>query len=1844
MMIEQYHHLLTQLSQDATGSLRTYSLVTPVMQQTILPDLRQPIPEPSYDLVPTVIADWAIQTPQQIALEQGHETWTYHEMVTFAQGVAQMLQTQSLSKGDVVAIWSGNCPQLIATILGTWLAGHPFLILDPKLPRQRWQVLLEASQASACILIGDTADKESDKDTEAVHMWLNEHCPTVLSIHESTQMPSAAMSESQCGPDDAAYIFFTSGTTGVPKGVRGTHKGLAHFLDWQRNTFAVQPTDRVAQLTSLSFDVVLRAIFLPLVSGATLVLPETSDIILSGEAVLPWLDAKKITITHIVPSLAKAWLANRDDTATLETMKLLFFAGEPLTSQLVTQWRNTFPHSGEIVNLYGPTETTLAKCFYRVPQDVLPGIQPVGRPQPDTHVVVMNQGRVCGVGEVGEIVIRTPFRTQGYINVKHTFSQNPFTDHSDDLLYYTGDAGRIRPNGLIDILGRLDRQVKIRGVRIELGEIENALLQHPHVKEAVVIIHENSEEDKRLVAYVVEKLKGGKVEGTDTNPSTLQLFNSSTLQPFNPSTLRQHLAQQLPDSMIPSAFVFLDAIPLTTNGKLDRRALPVPGYTEIQSEFVAPRTEMEAAVAAIWQSVLHVEQVGVNDSFFALGGHSLLATQVISQVRSQLNLDIPLKSLFEASQLGDFAQVVNQAISQTQQSTDERIVPVSREQPLPLSFSQQRLWFLDQLEPDSAFYNIPILLRLTGQLDVAVLEASFRYLIERHESLRTIFRTETSTQANAGESVQVIHPPSWASQFMLTVTPVVDEHQAYHLAHVEATTPFDLGEGPLLRVLLSSIADNDAALSLPKRHLLVLNMHHIISDVWSMGVLVKELTHAYRAYIAGQQPTLPDLPIQYADFAVWQRDYLSAGTAGARLETQRDYWRKQLADAPALLELPTDRPRPPVMSYRGAHYAFELSADLTAKLNQLAQTHDATLFMVLLTAFNILLSRYSRQDDIVVGSPIANRNRAEIEGLIGFFVNNLVLRTQLAGNPSFTELLAQVRQTTLDAYQHQDLPFEQLVDALDLERTLSYSPLFQVTLVLQNAEIGEFDLPNLTATMQPADFPFAKSDLRFILTEQGKAGNLWGLMEYATDLFDEATIARMMSHFTVLLESIVNEESLGVQQPIHQLPILTEDEVHQIVYEWNDTTVVFGEPQTIQALFEQQVARTPNAIALIFAEDSEMGRWGDGEMGRQGDRESVTITLSYHHTPTPSHPHTLTYAELNTRANQLAHHLIELGVQADTLVAVAMERSVEMVVSLLAVLKAGGAYVPIDPNYPEERIRYMLDDSAAPILLTQSHLPLAQFTEHGGVADSARQSMHVLAVDMMATALAVQPSHTPQTKTSTNDLAYVIYTSGSTGQPKGVMIEHGGAFNVAMTQAEVLPTLTTGSRLLQMASLSFDAATFEFMLALMHGVTLVVSSPHHERVGSALADLLQQQCITHVTLVPSVLQTLPQVDLPDLKVLITAGEACSPALVNQWGAGRTFFNLYGPTESPIWTTYALLQPNQPVHIGQPVPNRQVYILNDVGAIAPTGVAGELHIGGTQLARGYLNRPDLTVERFIDHPEFGRLYKTGDLCRWTASGAIEFLGRTDFQVKLRGFRIELGEIENALLAQDGVREAVVLAREEDSDKRLVAYLVGDGETGRQRDGETGRQEFQPSTFQPFNLSTLRSSLEQQLPDYMIPSAFVFLEAMPLTANGKLDRRALPAPEYVDTQIEFVAPHTETETVLATVWSELLGIEPIGIHHNFFELGGHSLLATQVASRIQAAFQISLPLRSIFEAPTLTDLASIVDSQHADAKLIQELRYGEINSDTHGATLGNDQPAEEKPAEEKLAEVTMVEGRL
>ncbi|HHN1162670.1 TPA: pyoverdine non-ribosomal peptide synthetase PvdD, partial [Pseudomonas aeruginosa] len=1228
------------------------------------------------------------------------------------------------------------------------------------------------------------------------------------------------------------------------------------------------------------------------------------------------------------------------------------------------------------------------------------------------------------------------------------------------------------------------------------------------VRDAVVLAHDGVG-GTQLVGYVV----------ADSAEDAERLRES----------LRESLKRHLPDYMVPAHLMLLERMPLTVNGKLDRQALPQPDASLSQQAYRAPGSELEQRIAAIWSEILGVERVGLDDNFFELGGHSLLATRVISRVRQEQQLDASLKALFERPVLEAFAQGL-------ERTTDAvSTIPLAdRQQPLALSFAQERQWFLWQLEPESAAYHIPSALRLRGRLDVDALQRSFDSLVARHETLRTRFRLE------GGRSYQQVQP---------AVSVSIEREQFGEEGLIEriqaiVVQPFDLERGPLLRVNLLQLAEDD--------HVLVLVQHHIVSDGWSMQVMVEELVQLYAGYSQGLDVVLPALPIQYADYALWQRSWMEAGEK----ERQLAYWTGLLGGEQPVLELPFDRPRPARQSHRGAQLGFELSRELVEAVRALAQREGASSFMLLLASFQALLYRYSGQADIRIGVPIANRNRVETERLIGFFVNTQVLKADLDGRMGFDELLAQARQRALEAQAHQDLPFEQLVEALQPERNASHNPLFQV-LFNHQSEIRsvtpEVQLEDLRLEGLAWDGQTAQFDLTLDIQED--ENGIWASFDYATDLFDASTVERLAGHWRNLLRGIV----ANPRQRLGELPLLDAPERRQTLSEWNPAQRECAVQGTLQQRFEEQARQRPQAVALILDEQR------------------------------------LSYGELNARANRLAHCLIARGVGADVPVGLALERSLDMLVGLLAILKAGGAYLPLDPAAPEERLAHILDDSGVRLLLTQGHL-LERLPRQAGV--------EVLAIDGLV--LDGYAESDPLPTLSADNLAYVIYTSGSTGKPKGTLLTHRNALRL-FSATEAWFGFDERDVWTLFHSYAFDFSVWEIFGALLYGGRLVIVPQWVSRSPEDFYRLLCREGVTVLNQTPSAFKQLMAVacsadmatQQPALRYVIFGGEALDLQSLRPWfqrfgDRQPQLVNMYGITETTVHVTYrpvseADLEGGLVSPIGGTIPDLSWYILDRDLNPVPRGAVGELYIGRAGLARGYLRRPGLSATRFVPNPFPGgageRLYRTGDLARFQADGNIEYIGRIDHQVKVRGFRIELGEIEAALAGLAGVRDAVVLAHDGVGGTQLAGYVVADSAEDAERLRES-----------------LRESLKRHLPDYMVPAHLMLLERMPLTVNGKLDRQALPQPDASLSQQAYRAPGSELEQRIAAIWAEILGVERVGLDDNFFELGGHSLLLLMLKERIGDTCQATLSISQLMTHASVAEQAACIEGQARESLLV------------------------------------------
>ena len=1643
------------------------------------------------------------RTPNATAVVFEDEQLTYRELNKRANQLAQYLRKLGVGPEVLVGICVERSLEIIIGLLGILKAGGAYVPLDPAYPKERLAFIMQDSQVRAVLTQQTTVS--SLPVTNACIVCLD----NLTQPNEIEALPVALASVSAAA-DNLAYVIYTSGSTGKPKGVLITHYNVARLFEATRSWFSFDQNDVWTLFHSYAFDFSVWEIWGALLHGGRLVIVPY-EVSRSPKVFYELLYTEKVTVLNQTPSAFRQLIQVEQSLSGPPelSLRLVIFGGEALDFRSLIPWFDRHgDRSPRLVNMYGITETTVHVTYRPITEEDLSGTAGslVGVPIPDLELYVLgkNQNPVP-IGVPGELYVGGGGVGRGYLNrpelTAERFIPNPFRYGTAANLYRSGDLARFLPNGDIEYLGRIDTQVKIGGYRIEPGEIEFVLSQHPAVRETVVVAREDVPGDKRLVAYIIAL--------AEQRPTV--------------DDLNDFLRTKLPNYMVPSIFVFLDSLPLTPNGKVDRRALPVPDQTrpELVEIYVAPRTQVEEMVAAIWAQVLGLEKVGIRDNFFDLGGQSLLATQVISRVREAFQFDVALSSLFKKPTVAGLAECIEESRkSETVQALP--IIPMPRDGDLPLSFAQQRLWFLDQLEPNSSAYNFLSAQRLNGSLDIGALDQSLNEIVRRHEALRTTFSTV------GGQPVQKISPSLSLPLTLVDLSHLPDserEAEVGELSNEEAQRPFDLAHGPLVRATLLRLNDED--------HVLLLTIHHIVSDGWSMGVLFRELSVLYEAFSNGNPSPLEELPVQYADFAQWQRNWLQ----GEVLEIQLGYWKTHLDNNPTL-QLLTDRPRPAVQSYRGATQSIALSRELIEALKTLSRQQGVTLFMTLLGAFQSLLYRYTGQDDVVVGSPIAGRNRTEIEGLIGFFVNNLVLRTDFSRNPTFKEILSRVREVALGAYAHQDVPFEKLVEALQPERNLSHSPLFQIMFAVENVPTQLLELSGLAVSPVDIKGGTAKFDLQLSIADEQA---FKAKVQYNTDLFDALTITRLLGHFQTLLEGIVADPD----QRISELPMLSEAEKRQLLIEWNDTRTSYPRDKCIHQLFEEQVERTPNATAVVFE---------DGQ---------------------------LTYRELNKRANQLAQYLRKLGVGPEVLVGICVERSLEIIIGLLGILKAGGAYVPLDPAYPKERLAFMLDDTQAPVLLTQQRL-IETLPEHNA---------RVVCVDRDWKEIEKEAEESPDNKVTAENLAYVIYTSGSTGKPKGVEVPHRGIlrllFGVEYVQLDATQTF------LHLAPISFDAATFELWGALLHGAKCVLF-PGKIPSPKELGDMLHVHGISTLWLTASLFNTVideaPEA-LSGVRQLLIGGEALSVPHVRRALSllpETKIINGYGPTESTTFTCcYSIpRQLSDSIHsvsIGRPISNTQVYLLDAHLQLVPIGIPGELYIGGDGLARDYLNLPELTEERFISHPfssqPGSRLYRTGDLVRYLIDGNIEFLGRIDNQVKIRGYRIELGEIESVLGQHPAVRETIVVAREDaPGDKRLVAYIIALAE-------------------QRPTVDDLNDFLRTKLPSYMVPSKFVFLDSLPLTPNGKVDRQALLATDGARTASNesFIAPRNHLERQLADIWERVLGVQTIGIKDNFFDLGGHSLLAVRVTSQIEKIFGKKLSLTSFFQAPTVEQLANVLSNE-------------------------------------------------
>ncbi|WP_439075843.1 amino acid adenylation domain-containing protein [Serratia sarumanii] len=1625
------------------------------------------------------------RTPEAIAVTYGDDSLTYAELNTQANRWAHRLVQLGVQPDSLVALCAGRGLPMLVGLLGILKAGGAYVPLDPAYSGERLQYIL--ADSAPVLLLADELGRQALGDCEV----------PVLALEQPLRGESDDLQDVGVRPAHLAYVIYTSGSTGKPKGVMVEHRQVARLFSATNAWFNFSVADRWCLFHSFAFDFSVWEIWGAwLYGGQLFIVPQA--IARSAPDFYHFVCRSGITVLNQTPSAFKAFIQAQAHSEARQQLREIVFGGEMLKPCDLAPWfARPENRQTRLINMYGITETTVHVTYRPLSaQDTAITTSPIGSRIPDLRMYLLGaDGEPVPMGAIGELYVGGEGVARGYLNrpelTAERFLDDPFNRAPGARMYRTGDLARYLPGGDIEYLGRNDQQVKIRGFRIECGEVEAQLSTDPRVRSVAVDAIDDGDGGKRLVAWVVPA----------------QEAERATLA----TGLRQHLQARLPDYMVPVAYVWLEALPLTGNGKLDKRALPVPQVDAyVREAYAPPQGEAENLLAAIWRELLGVERVGRYDHFFELGGHSLMAVRLANRVQ-QAGWQLPLQALFASPVLHVLAQALEVAPAQEPLP----ILPVARDGDLPLSFAQQRLWFLTQLEGMSETYHIPLALRLHGRLDRQALQHSLDALYARHESLRSRFITREDRP-----QVQILPANGLPLAFHdLRRHPA----QADTLCRQAATQPFDLTQGPLVRAALIRLADEE--------HLFLLTCHHIISDGWSTGILLRELGALYGALRRGDADPLPPLTLQYPDYAAWQRRYLTP----ERLAAQAQYWRETLIGAPALLTLPTDRPRPTVQSFSGGEVPIAIDAELTQALRQFSRQHGGTLFMTVLAAWSLVLARMAGQQELVIGTPEANRGRLETESLVGFFVSTLALRIDLRDDPDLPTLIARIRHTVLTAQENRDLPFEQVVELVNPPRHLGYTPLFQVMLAWQDGSVRDIPLPGLQAELAGLEYSAAKFDLTLDLADTGEG--ISGTLNFATALFDRATAER----YGVYLVQALRAMTLNSPRSVSHIDLLPPAEREHLLHGWNRTERDYPLDQTLTALFEQQVRRTPDATALVSGTES------------------------------------LSYAQLNARANRLAHALIARGVGPDSRVAVCAERGLNMVTALFGILKAGGAYVPLDPAYPGERLQYILQD-ADPVLL------LADAAGRAALGEPATPQL-ALEAALPETLSAENPA--PRAQAS--HLAYVIYTSGSTGKPKGAMNEHRGVVNRLVWMQEAYG-LTAADTVLQKTPFGFDVSVWEFFWPLMVGARLVMAKPEGHKDPDYLSRAIEQYGVTTLHFVPSMLQSFladgqAATRCGQVVRVMCSGEALPAALVAEFYRRlpqAELHNLYGPTEAAVDVTawHCSREADRvSVPIGRPIANTRIYLLDERGQPVPLGAVGELYIGGVQVARGYLNRPELTAERFLSDPfaPGGRMYRTGDVARYLANGDIEYLGRNDQQVKIRGFRIECGEIEAALATHPAVREAVVDARAVGDDKRLVAWVVPAVDVAEET-----------------LAGALRQHVSAALPDYMVPSAWVVVVALPLSPNGKLDRRALPEPQGAQSQAAYEAPQGEHETLLAAIWRELLNVERVGRHDNFFELGGHSLLAVKLMAQLRRAGW-GANVQTLFSTPTLSALAQAMSAQ-------------------------------------------------
>ena len=1666
--LEEYRLVLTQLVDDVQLKLSDIQLLSHqkraalLQQHSITRDFGQ------LNTLPELFNKQAHITPNADAVICDDKILTYQELQQRSNQIASVLIEQGVAPGSLVGICLDRNVNLLVILLGVIKAGAGYVPLDPEYPVDRLNFMLQDADLQYLISQDNYINRLSDVE----HSFLIDKLLSD-SADKVVDDPRVTISgESIC------YVIYTSGSTGKPKGVMVPHSSVSNFLQSMAETPGISDSDTLLAVTTLSFDIAVLELYLPIISGAKVVIA-TRDQVVDGNKLKDLIAQHQVTIMQATPA---TWRLLCDTDWQGNNKFRILCGGEALPRDLCS---DLLSRSGQLWNMYGPTETTVwSTCHLISSDDKLPLI---GNAIANTNLYVLDEFyNVVPDGISGELYIGGKGVTLGYLNreplTRERFLHLDITDN--DLLYRTGDKVRFNSGGNLEYLGRLDNQIKLRGYRIELGEIESAIRQHDSVKDCALAVQEISAGDERLVGFIV-----------------------ASEQSIDFKQIRDFLSQTLPAYMIPLHFMQVSTLPNTPNGKLDRKALPEFEFSgNEQSTFSEARTPTERLLVPIWKDVLKLDAVSIEDNFFDLGGHSLLIAKVIQKVEQAQSILLEYRDVFDNPTIESLASDIDSKMGQGNSHLVNPIVPRENLQKSALSLAQQRLWYLDKMDPGSTHFNLPSAFRFIGAVDIPALELAFQQIINRHETLRTCILEENDSP------IQFIHEHI---EYSLPISEIDDsEYQEKNLSKKLDSLQrgvFDISVAPLFKAELIKLGSSESVLFFMP--------HHLVFDGWSFDIFVHEITTLYCQNIGLEVEELEKLIIQYADYAIWLTDLLSS----EEFQHQVDYWKKLLQGTLPILQMPVDFARPTIAENNGAEIHFQIEGSLFQSLQTLARSKDVSIFMLLMSSYLCLLYKYTGQTDLIVGAPMADRTRPGTENLIGFFVNALVLRFNINPNQSFTQLLEQVKEVCLSGFAHQDVPFESLVEQLHPDRDVSRAPLFQTSVTYQDISAREISMGEIE--IQQVEIPTIEAPLDINIWFKRRGDKVLGAVVYNTDLFHADTVQRFVEHFQNILINV----SQSWHQPISSLQILSKPEEKRLIELNNDTEKNWGNFNSIHDLFEFQVDKSPNNTAAIFNDEK------------------------------------ITYRELSDRSNQLAHYLIQQGVTAGQMIGLCTDRSIDMLVSLLGILKSGCCYIPLDPEFPPDRLSYMVKDAGIEWLITQQ-----QFLAIVPGVDNT------ILIDDLFGLLDDVSTNKAQVDIDSEYLAYVIYTSGSTGNPKGVMVHHSAAINFLLSMSDN-PGIDESDKLLAVTTLSFDIAVLELYLPLIKGATTIIASKQDTVDGNKLKDLIGQHQVTIMQATPATWRLLISAGWDEHNPVkaLCGGEALPADLAKDLlSRTHSLWNMYGPTETTVWSSCCLVKDSeQPLSLGTPIANTRFYILDETLKPVPLGVAGELHISGTGVTKGYLNNPDMTSDRFIKNPfeTEGKLYKTGDRVRYRVDGSLEYLNRIDHQVKVRGYRIELGEIESVLRAHDSIQDCIVSVVEERiGDARLVAYIVW--------------------SSAPVTMTELRSYCKEWLPAYMIPQHTVEISTIPKTPNGKVDRKQLPDVfSSLNQQDSFVAPDTAEQIWLADLWKQLIGTDKVGNHDNFFELGGHSLLSMQIIHKIEKKTGVALNPRDLL-LDTLEQVAS------------------------------------------------------